>query len=164
MTARQTRAIRRRFRRRRRDDGVARQSSGQPEKTTTEKPKARAKKAQAEDASSDILDDPIPFEARTWPLSTLERRSQPAEKNSSACWARPFDGERLNALNMIQRMADDYKMPIHELLLAAGSGGQVQVSTDSGPNKRNAERAKLSFGRSEPNKQPGSATHPSCRT
>jgi hypothetical protein len=34
-----------------------------------------------------------------------------------------FDGERLNALAMLQRMADNYKVPIHELLLANGSGG-----------------------------------------
>jgi hypothetical protein len=29
-----------------------------------------------------------------------------------------FDGERLNALGLLQRMADNYKAPIHELLLA----------------------------------------------
>ena len=29
-----------------------------------------------------------------------------------------FDGERLNALGLLQRMADNYKVPIHELLLA----------------------------------------------
>ena len=34
-----------------------------------------------------------------------------------------FDGERLNALSMLQKMADSYKVPIHELLLDAGSGG-----------------------------------------
>ena len=34
-----------------------------------------------------------------------------------------FDGERLNALSMLQRMADNYKVPIHELLLANGSSG-----------------------------------------
>ena len=34
-----------------------------------------------------------------------------------------FDGERLNALSMLQRMADNYKVPIHELLLANGSNG-----------------------------------------
>ena len=38
---------------------------------------------------------------------------------------------------------------------AAEATGQDQVSTDSGPNRRNAERAKLICGRSEPNKQPG---------
>lgn len=37
-------------------------SADKPEKTTTEKPKARAKKAQGEEPhSSDILDDPIPY-------------------------------------------------------------------------------------------------------
>jgi hypothetical protein len=34
-----------------------------------------------------------------------------------------FDGERLNALGLLQRMADNYKVPIHELLLANGSSG-----------------------------------------
>jgi hypothetical protein len=47
-----------------------------------------------------------------------------------------FDGERLNALAMLQRMADSYKIPIHEFLLANGSGG-------AGPNfdRQRAEQA-----------------------
>ena len=48
-------------------------------------------------------------------------------------------------------MADTYKIPIHELLLAM-SGGAGRVSTDSGPNKPNAGRVKLSFEHSAPNK------------
>ena len=32
--------------------------------------------------------------------------------------------------------------------------GRIRSSTDSGPNKRNAERAKLSCERTEPSKQP----------
>ena len=47
-----------------------------------------------------------------------------------------FDGERLNALNMIQRMADAHSTPIHELLLAAGSGG-----TGSSFDRQRAEQA-----------------------
>lgn len=34
-----------------------------------------------------------------------------------------FDGERLNAHSMLQRMAENYKGPIQELLLANGSRG-----------------------------------------
>jgi hypothetical protein len=34
-----------------------------------------------------------------------------------------FDGERLNALGLLQRMAESYRVPIHEFLLADGSGG-----------------------------------------
>jgi hypothetical protein len=34
-----------------------------------------------------------------------------------------FEGERLNALSMLQRMADADRVPIHELLLGDGSGG-----------------------------------------
>lgn len=47
-----------------------------------------------------------------------------------------FDGERLNALDMIQRMADAHKAPIHELLLANGGGG-----TDSSFDRQRAEQA-----------------------
>ena len=41
-----------------------------------------------------------------------------------------FDGERLNALALLQRMADSYKAPIHELLLANGSSGAARSSFD----------------------------------
>ena len=34
-----------------------------------------------------------------------------------------YEGERSNALAMLQRMADAYKVPIHEFLLADESGG-----------------------------------------
>jgi hypothetical protein len=47
-----------------------------------------------------------------------------------------FDGERLNALDMIQRMADAHKAPIHELLRANGGGG-----TDSSFDRQRAEQA-----------------------
>jgi hypothetical protein len=33
-----------------------------------------------------------------------------------------FDGERLNALSMLQRMADTYKVPIHEFILTRSGG------------------------------------------
>ena len=46
-----------------------------------------------------------------------------------------FDGDRLNALAMLQRMADNYKIPIHELLLN-GSGG-----ANSSFDRQRAERA-----------------------
>ena len=47
-----------------------------------------------------------------------------------------FDGERLNALGLLQRMADNYKVPIHELLLADESG-EIGSSFD----RLRAERA-----------------------
>jgi hypothetical protein len=40
-----------------------------------------------------------------------------------------FDGERLNALSMLQRMADNYRIPIHELLLANGAGSNSEQAT-----------------------------------
>jgi hypothetical protein len=46
-----------------------------------------------------------------------------------------FDGERLNALAMLQKMADAYKIPIHTFLLA-DSGG-----TDSNFDRQRAEQA-----------------------
>jgi hypothetical protein len=40
------------------------------------------------------------------------------------------DGERLNALGFIQKLADAYKVPIHELLLGVGTAlGRVQTTT-----------------------------------
>jgi hypothetical protein len=48
-----------------------------------------------------------------------------------------FDGERLNALSMLQKMADAYKIPIHELLL--GSGGAVTASSSF--DRQRAEQA-----------------------
>jgi hypothetical protein len=47
-----------------------------------------------------------------------------------------FDGERLNALTMLQRMADNYKIPIHELLLGGENGG-----TGSSFDRQRAEQA-----------------------
>ena len=44
-----------------------------------------------------------------------------------------FDGERLNALDMIQRMADAYRTPIQELLLPNG--------TESSFDRQRAEQA-----------------------
>jgi hypothetical protein len=46
-----------------------------------------------------------------------------------------FDGERLNALAMLQRMADNYRIPIHELILG-GNGG-----AGSDYDRQRAERA-----------------------
>jgi hypothetical protein len=46
------------------------------------------------------------------------------------------DGERLNALGMLQRMADTYRVPIHELLLTEETDG-----TGSDFNRQRAERA-----------------------
>jgi hypothetical protein len=48
-----------------------------------------------------------------------------------------FDGERLNALSMLQKMADAYKIPIHELLL--DSGGTVAASSSF--DRQRAEQA-----------------------
>ena len=45
-----------------------------------------------------------------------------------------------------------------ELFSATGAAGGLEVSTDSEPNKRSAERAKLS-GRSEPNKSARGTQH-----
>lgn len=51
-----------------------------------------------------------------------------------------FDGERLNALSMLQKMADAYKIPIHELLL--DSGGTVAASSSFDRQRaEHAERA-----------------------
>jgi hypothetical protein len=47
-----------------------------------------------------------------------------------------FDGERLNALGLLQRMADIYKVPIHELLLANGNN-----ESGSSFDRQRAERA-----------------------
>jgi hypothetical protein len=47
-----------------------------------------------------------------------------------------FDGERLNALGLLQRMADSYRVPIHELLLAGGNSG-----IEAGFDRQRAERA-----------------------
>jgi hypothetical protein len=55
-----------------------------------------------------------------------------------------FDGERLNALAMLQRMADSYKTPIHELLLDANSDQQrVELA------ERRAREAELRAQRAE---------------
>jgi hypothetical protein len=47
-----------------------------------------------------------------------------------------FDGERLNALGLLQRMADSYKVPIHELLLTEENSG-----LGSSFDRQRAERA-----------------------
>jgi hypothetical protein len=51
-----------------------------------------------------------------------------------------FDGERLNALSMLQKMADTYKIPIHELLLDSGGAVAASSSFDR-PRAEQAERA-----------------------
>jgi hypothetical protein len=48
-----------------------------------------------------------------------------------------FDGERLNALSMLQKMANAYRIPIHELLL--DSGGTVAASSSF--DRQRAEQA-----------------------
>jgi hypothetical protein len=48
-----------------------------------------------------------------------------------------FDGEKLNALGMLQKMADTYKIPVHELILGVESG---ESSFDSSAQQR-AEQA-----------------------
>ena len=153
---------RRRLRRRRKSPKRA-----ERRKKAAEKPKTRGKKAQPEDAfvRHPRRSHSVRLRFDPWPLSSLERRSQPAEKFVGMLGS-AFEAERLNALAMLQNMADDYKVPIHEFLLdSAGTvAGQVQVSIDSGPSKRSAKRAKLSFERSEPNKQPVTRNTSSCRT
>ena len=55
-----------------------------------------------------------------------------------------FDGERLNALAMLQRMADSYKSPIHEFLLGENSDQQrVELA------ERRAREAELRAQRAE---------------
>jgi hypothetical protein len=56
-----------------------------------------------------------------------------------------FDGERLNALSMLQKMADSYKVRIDELLLDAGSGG-----TGSNFDRQRAEWAEREARRAHP--------------
>src|SRR5262249_5768072 len=51
-----------------------------------------------------------------------------------------FDGERLNALGMLQRLADSYRVPIHELLL----DGTVGIGPRSA--RERAERAEREAG------------------
>ena len=65
-----------------------------------------------------------------------------------------FDGERLIALDMLQNMADEYKVPIHELLLGAESArAGFKLRSTASRSRLSAERVKLSFGRSELNKR-----------
>jgi hypothetical protein len=63
-----------------------------------------------------------------------------------------FDGERLNALGMIQKIADTYKTPIHELLLGAGNGAGQGSSYDrmrAEQAERRARDAELRAQRAE---------------
>jgi hypothetical protein len=52
-----------------------------------------------------------------------------------------FDGERLNALGLLQRMADNYKVPIHEFLLATGSSGAGSNSEQATRKAQNPDPA-----------------------
>src|SRR5580698_3153185 len=52
-----------------------------------------------------------------------------------------FAGERLNALAMLQRMADNYKVPIHEFLLANGSDGAGSNSEQAARKAQNPDPA-----------------------
>ena len=52
-----------------------------------------------------------------------------------------FDGERLNALGLLQRMADNYKVPIHELLLANESSGAGSISAQAARKAQNPDPA-----------------------
>jgi hypothetical protein len=63
-----------------------------------------------------------------------------------------YDGERLNALSMLQKMADAYKIPIHELLLDSGWTGAVGSSFDrqrAEQAERRAHEAELPARRAE---------------
>ena len=52
-----------------------------------------------------------------------------------------FEPERLVALSKIQNIADEYKMPIHELLLSAGNGAGQGSSYDRTKLQRPSSRA-----------------------
>ena len=48
-----------------------------------------------------------------------------------------FEPERLVALSKIQSIADEYKVPIHELLLGAGNGaGREQLRSNESRTSR----------------------------
>ena len=75
-----------------------------------------------------------------------------------------FDGERLNALGHTPK--DGRRLQNADPRISARQRerrDRVRASTDSGPNKRSAERVKLSCGRSGPNKPRRGETHTSCR-
>ena len=55
-----------------------------------------------------------------------------------------FEPERLVALRKIQNIADEYKVPIHELLLGAGDGAGQGSSYD----RQRAEQAERRSARS----------------
>ena len=52
-----------------------------------------------------------------------------------------FDGERLNALSMLQKMADGYKIPIHELLLDSGGSCRRQFKFRSTASRARGTRS-----------------------
>jgi hypothetical protein len=54
-----------------------------------------------------------------------------------------FDGERLNALGMLQRLADNLKVPIHELLLADNGNGSSFDRARAEQAEREARDANL---------------------
>lgn len=58
-----------------------------------------------------------------------------------------YDGERLNALGMLQKMADAYKAPIHELLLDSGGSGEDRQRVEQA--ERRAREAELRARRAE---------------
>jgi hypothetical protein len=62
-----------------------------------------------------------------------------------------FDGERLNALAMLQKMADTHKVPIHELLLGAenDTAGSVFDRQRAEQAERRAREAELRAQRAE---------------
>jgi hypothetical protein len=59
-----------------------------------------------------------------------------------------FDGERLNAIGLLQRMADSYKVPIHELILG-GTGGSDLDRLRAERAEREAYEANLRAQRAE---------------
>ena len=139
------------------------ESADKPEKTTTEKPKkARGKKAQAEEPT--FVRHPrrpeFRIEARSWPLSVSRT---PIASGAQKLVGMLGSCVRRRAAQRPHPCSNEWPTPTRcrstNCCSAAGAAGQAQVSTDSGPNKRNVERAKLICGRSEPNKQPESATH-----
>ena len=127
---------RRRFRRRRRDGSVAqgRASADKPEKKAKKGAERRSPNSRP---SSDILDDEIPFlRLERGRSPSLERRSHPAgQARRHAGLVRSTESGSTPSA-MLQKMADNYKVPIHELLLGAGSSG-----AGSNFDRQRAERA-----------------------
>ena len=71
------------------------------------------------------------------------------------------DGERLNALGFIQKLANTYKIPIHELLLGAGGGaGQSSNNYDRMRAEQAERRAREAELRAQQAEQAARQTRP----